>query len=84
MDYTAIATAVVSGVLGIGAVAVWLGKVVPKVAKYAGIAKDAVETLSDLADALKPDPATGKVELTPEEIAKLNADIAAFKLALKA
>lgn len=82
MDYTAIITAVVSGVVSIGAVATWLGKVMPFITKYATIAKDAVETLADVADALKPD-VNGKVELTPEEIAKLTADVANFKLALK-
>ena len=77
-DLTTIITAVVSGVLGIGAVSVFLGKYMPTVSKYAMIAKDAVETLSDAADALKD----GK--LTADEITKLQADIAKFKADLKA
>ena len=78
MDLTAIVAAIVSGILGIGAVAVFMQKYMPAVAKWAMVAKDAIETLSDLADALKDGT------LTAEEIAKLKADVAAFQAALKA
>ena len=78
MDYTAIGAAIVSGVLGIGAVATFMAKYMPKVIKYATIAKDAVETLSDVADALKDGV------LSADEITKLKADVAAFQASLKA
>lgn len=78
MDYTAIATAVISGVLGIGAVAAFMSKYMPAVSKWAMLAKDATETLSDIADALKDGA------LTSDEIAKLKEDVLKFQLALKA
>lgn len=78
MDWTALATSIVSGILGIGAVAAFMAKYMPAVTKWATVAKDAVETLSDVADALKD----GK--LSDDEIAKLKADVAAFQAALKA
>jgi hypothetical protein len=77
MDYTAIVTAIISGVLGIGAVAAFMAKYMPAVAKWAMVAKDATETLSDLADALKDGA------LTADEIAKLKADVIAFQAAIK-
>lgn len=73
MDYTAIASAIISGVLGIGAVAAFMAKYMPAVSKYAMIAKDAVETLSDITDALKDGA------LTADEIAKVKVDVAQFK-----
>lgn len=78
VDITAIAAAIVSGIIGIGAVSVFLKKYMPAVAKWAMVAKDAVETLADLADALKDGT------LTADEIAKLKADVADFQLKLKA
>lgn len=81
MDYTAITTAIISGVLSIGAVTAFLVKVMPKISGWIALAKDAVETLNDISIALNPD-STGKVELTTEEIAKINADALAFKIQL--
>jgi hypothetical protein len=78
MDYTTIAAAIVSGVLGIGAVATFMTKYMPIVTKWAMIAKDAVETLSDVADALKDGA------LSADEITKLKADVAKFMADLKA
>ena len=73
MDWTAIATAVISGVLSIGAVSLFLKNNMGKVAKYAMVAKDAVETLADLADSLKDGA------LSADEISKLKLDIALFQ-----
>lgn len=82
MDYTAIGTAIVSGVISIAAVSMWLSKVMPKVSGWTVLAKDAVETITDISLALTPDPITGKVEITKEEIAKINADVVAFRAQL--
>lgn len=82
IDYTAIIGMIIMGVLSIGAVAAFLKSNMPKVEPWVALSKDAVETLADLAKALEPDPTTGKVELTPTEIAQLNADAAAFKVQL--
>lgn len=76
MDYTAIGTAIVSGVLGIGAVGAFMAKYMPMVTKWAMIAKDAVETLSDVSDALKDG------NLTVEEVNKLKEDIVKLKIDL--
>ena len=78
MDWTAIATYAVSAVLSIGAVSAFLGKYMTPVAKWAMVAKDAVETLADLAEALKDG------QLTADEITKLKTDVALFQAALKA
>lgn len=78
MDWTAIAAAIVSGIMGIGAVAAFLTKYMPLVIKWAVIAKDAVETLTDVADALKDGA------LSAEEVAKLKEDVAHFQSLLKA
>lgn len=78
MDYTAIATAIIGGLLGLSGVALFLGKWMPVLGKWIALAKDGVETINDISTALQPD-AAGKVELTPEEIAKINADAVAFK-----
>ena len=81
MDYTAIAGMIITGLASISAVSISIGKVLPVITKYVKIAKDAVETLSDVADALKPD-ADGKINITPDEIAKITADVNAFRIAL--
>ncbi len=73
MDLTAIITAVVTGLCSIGAITVFLKKYMPAVAKWAMIAKDAVETLSDLADALKDGV------LSVDEMKKLQDDVTHFK-----
>jgi hypothetical protein len=78
MDWTAIVSVIVTGIIGIGAVSVFLKKYMPAVAKWAMIAKDATETLADLADALKDGA------LTSAEIEKLKADIVHFQSLLKA
>lgn len=80
MDYTAIVMGVVSFVLGIVGISAFMSKNMPKVEPWVALSKDAVETLDDLAKALQPDPTTGKVELTPEEIARLTADAEGFKV----
>lgn len=77
MDYTTIAVAVISGALGIGAVAAFMAKYMPSVAKWAMIAKDATETLADVANSLKDGA------LTADEVAKLKADVAQFQADLK-
>lgn len=76
MDWTAIGVSVLSGILAIGAVATFMAKYMPTVTKWATLAKDAVETLSDLSSALAKGP------LTPDVITKLEADVAQFKLDL--
>lgn len=81
MDITAVIAAVVTGILGIGGIAVFFGKYMPVFAKWVALAKDAVETLNDISVALSPDD-KGKVELTADEITKINTDVAAFKTQL--
>lgn len=83
MDYQAIAVAIVSGVLGIGGVSVFLGKFIPKIVGWVALAKDAVETINDISQALNPDT-NGKIELTSDEIKKINDDAVAFKSKLSA
>ncbi len=78
MDWTAIVASLVSGVVAIGAVSLFLTKYMPKITKYAMLAKDAVETVNDIALALSPD-ADGKVELTSDEIAKIKIDAIQFQ-----
>lgn len=84
MDYQTIVTAVVTAVLSISAVSVFLGKFIPKISGWVALAKDGVETINDISQALNPDPLTGKIELTPEEIAKINSDASSFKSKLAA
>lgn len=81
MDYQAIITAIITGIVGIGGISIWLGKVMPKLSAWIALAKDAVETINDISQALIPD-STGKVELTSDEIAKINADAISFKTQL--
>lgn len=78
MDYMAIATAIIGGLLGLSGVALFLGKWMPILSKWVALAKDGVETLNDISVALQPD-AAGKVELSPEEITRINADAVEFK-----
>lgn len=73
MDWTTLAISVVSAVLGITAVATFMTKYMPGVTKWATLAKDAVETLSDVSSALAKGP------LTAAEITQLQADVAQFK-----
>lgn len=81
MDYTALVAAIVTGLVSIGGIAMWLGKVMPKISGWIALAKDGVETINDISIALTPD-ADGKIELTKEEIAKINADAINFKTQL--
>lgn len=83
IDWTAIILSIFSALLGIGSVGLFLRKYMPMVTKYSMLAKDAIETIADISAALMPD-STGKVELTPEEIAKIQADAIRFQAALKA
>lgn len=78
MDYTAIVVAIVTGITSIGAVAAFMAKYMPSVSKWTMVAKDAVETLADVADALKDG------SLSADEIIRLKADIANFKTQLSA
>lgn len=78
MDYTAIGASIITGLASIGAVAVFLKNFMPKFTKWVALAKDAVETISDISNALLPD-SNGKVELTQEEITKITMDAAKFK-----
>lgn len=73
MDWTALGVSVLSGILGITAVATFTAKYMPTVTKWATLAKDAVETLSDLSAALAKGP------LTAAEITQLEADVQSFK-----
>ena len=77
MNWTAIATSLISGVLGISAVAAFMAKYMPTVTKWVTIAKDAVETLTDVSASLAAGP------LTAAEITKLQADVAQFQADLK-
>lgn len=73
MDWTAIVISIITGVLSIGAVLAWNVKNMPSISKWVTIAKDAVETLSDLSTSLS------KGALTSDEIAKLQSDVVQFK-----
>lgn len=77
MDWTTLVASIITGILSIGAVAVFMAKYMPAVTKWATIAKDAVETLSDVADALKD------ANLSADELAKLKQDIANFQATIK-
>lgn len=77
MDYTAVAMAVISALLSIGVVSVFLAKYMPQVLKYAMIAKDATETLADVAAALKDG------NLTQAEIDEIKADVIKFQADLR-
>lgn len=81
MDINSIIAAVVGIALGLGGVAAFLAKWMPKVSGWIALAKDGVETINDISVALQPD-INGKVELTAEEIAKINVDAIAFKAKL--
>lgn len=81
VDWTAIIAATITGLLSIGAISIFLKNNMPEIAKWVALAKDAIETLSDISQALAPD-VNGKVDLTPEEIAKINLDVAQFKVDL--
>lgn len=81
MDLTAIAVGIVTAVTSIAGVALFLKTNMPKITPWVALAKDGVETVNDISQALTPD-ANGKVELTPEEIAKINADAIAFRTQL--
>lgn len=82
IDYTAIGTALVTALVSIAGISMFLKNNMPKVEPWVALSKDAIETLEDVAKALTPDPTTGKVELTPEEIAQLTADVNNFKVQL--
>lgn len=73
MDWTTLAVSIVSGILGIGAVAAFMAKYMPTVSRWVTIAKDAVETLSDVSSSLAKGP------LTSAEITQLQADVTQFK-----
>jgi hypothetical protein len=73
MDWTTLAVSIVSGILGIGAVATFMAKYMPAVSKWVTIAKDAVETLSDVSASLAKGP------LTSAEITQLQADVTQFR-----
>lgn len=77
MDFTAIGASIVTGILSISAVGLAVSKFATKSSKYIMIAKDAVETLSDIADALKDG------QLSADEITKLKTDVASFQASLK-
>jgi hypothetical protein len=77
MNWTMIASTVAGVVLGIGVVAKFIDKFMPKVAKYIAVAHQALGLLDDLVTALKDHV------LTADEIAKLQADVEAIKTALK-
>lgn len=79
MDLTAIVVGIIAAVTSIGGVAIWLKNTMPTISKWTALAKDAVETINDVSVALSPDPITGKVELTAEEITKINADAISLK-----
>ncbi len=79
MDYTAIGAALITGLLSIASIALFLKNNMPGVIKWVVLAKDAVETLNDISVALNPDPTTGIVELTTEEVTKIKSDAAKFK-----
>lgn len=73
MDWTTLGVSIASGILGITAVAAFMSKYMPTVTKWSTLAKDAVETLTDLSAALAKGP------LTAAEITQLEADVQQFK-----
>jgi hypothetical protein len=74
-----------SFILGIGAIAAFLIKVLPKLIKYVHVAAHATKILDDAFTALNPNPALGETKptLTEAEINQLYQDILDFKAALK-
>jgi hypothetical protein len=77
MDLSQIIAPVVTSVVGIGAVSAFLTKYIPKIIKYAMIAKDAISILDDALEALEDGA------LTPNEIDKIKLDVAKLKDDLK-
>ena len=78
MDYSQLVLAIVGGLLGIGGIGAAVSKFLTNYTKYVMLAKDAVETLADVADALKDG------QLTADEVTKVKADILKFKADLAA
>lgn len=78
MDINGIIAVVGSFILGIGAVAAFLHKYLPRVAKYITIAKEAIDVADKAIEALKDD------QVTPDEINGIMAELAALKAAFKA
>lgn len=77
MDYWGIGSAILGGVLSIGGIGLTVGGFLTKYNKYVMLAKDAVETLADAANALKDGT------LSADEITKLKGDISQFQVDLK-
>lgn len=73
MDWTTIVITLVSALLGIGGIAAFAAKYGPNVSKWATLAKDATETIADIAASLAKGP------LTAAEISQIQADAAQFK-----
>lgn len=73
MNWETIAISITGAVLSIGVIASFMAKYMPAVTKWSTLAKDAVETLSDVSSSLAKGP------LTPEEITQLENDVAQFK-----
>lgn len=73
-DWVTIATAVLSFVGGIGAVAAFAGKWLPVTQKYMGIAQDILIVTNTFLAAAKPD-VDGKVTFTTEEMASIKAAV---------
>jgi hypothetical protein len=67
MDYSTIALSIVGGLLGIGGIGVSISGFLTKYTKYVMLAKDAVETLADAANALKDG------QLSADELTSLKA-----------
>lgn len=77
MDWTTIITSIIIAISSIGAVVAFNSKNMPSIAKWITLAKDAVETLSDLSSSL------AKGALTSAEIAQLQTDVTQFQADLK-
>lgn len=85
MNLTSIVATISSFVLGIGAVATFLIKVLPRLIKYVHVAAHATKILDDTFTALEPDASKNETKptLTDDEAKQLWQDILDFKAALK-
>lgn len=73
MNWETIAVSIAGAILSIGAVSAFCIKYMGNATKWIVLAKDAVETLSDLSGDL------AKGTLTADQITKLQSDITQFK-----
>lgn len=79
MDVNAITAAILTGILSIGAIGMAIKKYLPVILNWLTIITKSFNLIDDLLEAIEPDPATGKIEITAAEIEKMKGDAIALK-----